>query len=102
METYEDIEKVKLMLQIDMAGAEGWLIPFIDLNTHQAPQWLVQDAFHFDQALGYNDLEYPTHFFTWNSALSAAGSDHMPFLEKNIPAICFTFRNLFFPDSYFR
>jgi hypothetical protein len=89
---YAAIGKVKLMLQIDMAGSAEALIPFIDVYTHQAPEWLVEDAYAIDRALGYNSLEYPTHFFSLNNALKdrGAGSDHQPFLEKNIPAIDFT------------
>lgn len=87
---FEDIDKVALMFSIDMAGSEGWLIPFIDIKTHQTPRWLVQDSYAIDRALGYNSLEYPTHFFTLNSAIGGAGSDHMPFMEKDIPAIDFT------------
>ena len=89
---YADLNHVKLMLQIDMAGSSEALIPFIDVYTHQAPQWLVEDAFTIDRALGYNSLVYPTHFFTINTAQKGggAGSDHEPFLNKNIPAIDFT------------
>jgi len=92
VEHYAAIDKVKLMLQIDMAGSAENLIPFIDVYTHQAPEWLVEDAYAFDRALGYNSLDYPTHFFTLNNAFQGggAGSDHQPFLEKNIPAIDFT------------
>jgi len=92
VEHYADLDKVKLMLQIDMAGSSEALIPFIDVYTHQAPKWLVEDAFAIDHALGYNSLAYPTHFFTINNAQKGggAGSDHQPFLQKNIPAIDFT------------
>ena len=89
---YAAIDKVKLMLQIDMAGSTENLIPFIDVYTHQAPEWLVEDAHAIDRTLGYNSLDYPTHFFSLNNAFKGggAGSDHQPFLEKNIPAIDFT------------
>ncbi|MDZ7291147.1 MAG: M28 family metallopeptidase [candidate division KSB1 bacterium] len=89
---YSELDKVALMLQIDMAGSTEALIPFIEVHTHQAPIWLVEDAFAIDRALGYNSLKYPTHFFSLNFAVpgGAAGSDHEPFLEKNIPAIDFT------------
>ena len=87
---FADIDKVALMFSIDMAGSEGWLIPFVDVKNHQAPTWLVKDAYAADRRLGYNDLEYPTHFFSINNALDGAGSDHMPFLERGIPAIDFT------------
>ena len=87
---FEDLDKVILMLNIDMAASEGWLIPFIDLPTHQTPRWLVEDSYAMARSLGYNDMDYPTHFFTINSAIGGAGTDHMPFMEKEIPAIGFT------------
>lgn len=91
VEHYPDIDKTALMLNIDMAGSEGELIPFIDIESHQTPKWLVEDAYAFDRSLGYNDLQYPAHFFSLNSSLgNVAGSDHLPFIEKNIPAINFT------------
>lgn len=91
VDRYGDLDKVALMISIDMAASESPLIPFIDLNTHQAPRWLVEDAFAVDRALGYNSLRYPTHFFTLNSIGSGgAGSDHMPFMREDIPAIDFT------------
>lgn len=89
---YPEIEKVALMLNIDMAGSEGWLIPFIDADARQSPRWLVEDSYAIDRALGYKDLEYPTHFFSLNGLFPGgmAGSDHTPFMDKNIPAIDFT------------
>lgn len=90
VEVFSDIDKVALMFSIDMAASEGWLIPFIDMKTHQTPQWLIEDSYAVDRALGYNSLEYPTHFFSLNSAIGGAGSDHMPFMEKEIPAIDYT------------
>jgi hypothetical protein len=73
-----------------MSGIDEFQVPFIDVKTHQAPQWLVEDAYAIDRALGYNSLEYPTHFFSINGPVDAAGSDHQPFLKRNIPAIDFT------------
>ncbi len=90
VEHFPDIEKVKLMLNIDMAGSPGWLIPFIDTKTHQAPRQLVEDAYALDKTLGYGALEYPTHFFSLNSSIGGAGSDHLPFMDKDIAAIDFT------------
>jgi hypothetical protein len=87
---FQNIDKVLLMFSIDMASSRGWLIPFIDTKTHQAPRWLVEDAYAVDRAMGYNSLDYPTHFFALNTALGGAGSDHLPFLDKKIPAIDFT------------
>ena len=89
-EHFRDIAKILLMFSIDMASSRGWLIPFIDTKTHQAPRWLVEDAYAVDRAMGYNSLEYPTHFFSLNTAIGGAGSDHLPFMDKNIPAIDFT------------
>ena len=89
---FEDMNRVALMLQIDMAGSDEALIPFLETTDRQAPEWLVRDAFAFDQTLGFNGLEYPTHFFSFNASIpgGGAGSDHEPFLKKNIPAIDFT------------
>jgi hypothetical protein len=89
---YAALDKVKLMLQIDMAGSTEALIPFLETQSHQAPVWLVEDAYAIDRVLGYNSLDYPTHFFSVNFAFpgGSAGSDHQPFLDKNIPAIDFT------------
>jgi hypothetical protein len=52
----------------------------------------VSAAYEEFRALGYSGLSFPTHFFTLNSSLpgGGAGSDHEPFLEKDIPAIDFT------------
>ncbi|MFQ5864203.1 MAG: M28 family peptidase [bacterium] len=87
---YHEMKNVALMLQIDMAGSDEALIPFFDLKSHQAPAWLVEDAYDIDRTLGLNSLNYPTHFFSLSTALQAIGSDHIPFQMKNIPAICFT------------
>lgn len=89
---FEYMNRVALMLQIDMAGSEEALILFLETKDRQAPEWLVRDAFAFDQTLGFNGLEYPTHFFSFNAGIpgGGAGSDHEPFLKKNIPAIDFT------------
>ncbi len=79
-----------LMLQVDMANGSDWLAPLIDIRTHSAPQWLVKAAYEEFFSLGYSGLSYPTHFFSLTNTLGAIRSDHMPFLEKNIPAIDFT------------
>ncbi len=91
-EHFEHMPRVALMLQIDMAGSDEELIPFLETRGKQAPEWLVQDAYAFDRALGFNSLQYPTHFFSLNSSIpgGGAGSDHEPFLDKDIPAIDFT------------
>ncbi|MFQ5772342.1 MAG: M28 family metallopeptidase, partial [bacterium] len=89
---YPNLDKVALLLQIDMVGSEDKLITFLETDRHQAPQWLVRDVFTSARQLGLNNLQYPTHFFSINNALpgGGAGSDHQPFLDKNIPAIDFT------------
>lgn len=89
---FEHIKRTALMLQIDMAGSDEALIPFLETHGKQAPEWLVQDAFAFDRSLGLNSLKYPTHFFSFNASIpgGGAGSDHEPFLKKDIPAIDFT------------
>ncbi len=87
---FEPLARVALMLQIDMAGSEEALIPFFDTKTHQAPEWLVRDAYAMDRKLGYHSLDYPQAFFTLNRLMGGAGSDHDPFLGKRIPAIDFT------------
>jgi hypothetical protein len=89
---FEHIKRAALMLQIDMAGSDEELIPFLETHGKQAPEWLVQDAYAFDRSLGFNSLKYPTHFFSLNSSIpgGGAGSDHEPFLKQDIPAIDFT------------
>lgn len=82
-------ENVALMLQLDMASNDSPLMIWLDTTEHQSPEWLVSasiDAYH---ALGYRDIIYPTHFQSLNSSLDGAGSDHMPFMKKGIPAIAF-------------
>lgn len=90
VDNYPNIGNVHLMLQIDMSASDDQLIAFLEVKDHQAPQWLVEDAFAVERTLGHTGLYYPTHFFSINNAIGGAGSDHMPFLEKNIPAIDFT------------
>ncbi|RMF68619.1 MAG: Zn-dependent exopeptidase M28, partial [Calditrichaeota bacterium] len=90
VEHYPKIDHVALMLQIDMVGSEDDLILFLETQKHEAPRWLVEDAFAFERTLGFQMLRYPTHFFSLNQALGGAGSDHMPFLDKGIPAMDFT------------
>jgi hypothetical protein len=89
--TFPEIDRVVLMLQVDMANGGGVL--YLDPDTHgkSAPRWLVRAAVEEYALLGYTDLVYPTHFFSLNYAFSgAAGSDHEPFLDKGIPSIDFT------------
>jgi hypothetical protein len=90
VDTYADIDKVVLMLQVDMANNTEWLIPEFDLNTHSAPEWLVEASYEEFNNLGYSGLSYPTHFITLNAAVGGGSSDHEPFLRAGIPAIDFT------------
>ena len=87
---YHDIDDVYLMLSLDMTGADDNIITIFETDSSQAPVWLVRDAFTLDRELEINRLQYPTHFATINNTLGGAGSDHMPFLDRNIPAIDFT------------
>jgi hypothetical protein len=88
---YPDLEKVVLMLALDMAGSDDNIVTIFETDSVQAPKWLVKDAFTIDKALGINRLQYPTHFSSINNlGEQGAGSDHEPFLKKGIPAICFT------------
>lgn len=79
------------MISTDMANSSGKIELMFETNTHQAPKWLVRDALQIDRESGTGRLFYPTHFSTLNYLSEhGAGSDHMSFLEKNIPAIDFT------------
>jgi len=90
VESYSDLDKVALMLQVDMANGSEWLLPMYDLRKASTPAWLVSAAYEEFQKLGHTGLRYPTHFYTLNSAIGGASSDHEPFLRKGIPAIDFT------------
>ncbi|MGD1045056.1 MAG: M28 family peptidase [Bacteroidota bacterium] len=89
---FPHLDSTALMLQLDMANGTCWLIPTIESKKGNTPVWLVQAAYEEFNKLGYSSLSYPTHFFTSMSSLpgGGVGSDHEPFLEKNIPAIDFT------------
>lgn len=88
--TYEKIDDVLLMISADMTGADEAIETIFESEDYQAPSWFVKDAFRLDEELGINRLRYPTHFVTLNNIASGAGSDHLYFLRKNIPAIDFT------------
>ncbi|MCU0453184.1 MAG: M28 family peptidase [Bacteroidetes bacterium] len=91
VEQYEHLDRVDLMLQVDMANGVDDLVPFIDKGTTQTPSWLFLGAQEELLSMGYDGLSYPFHFFTWNIASgSGASSDHEPFLLRGIPAIDFT------------
>ena len=90
VEKYHEIDKVVLMFSLDMAGGEGSIETIFETIEYQAPKWLVKDAFAVDKNLGINRLKYPTHFESINISAEGAGSDHMSFLDRKIPAIDFT------------
>ena len=90
---YPSLDSVALMLQIDMADGASVLLADPDASWQvSAPRWLVDASFD----IFYNDLHaeglvYPTQGATINSSSSGqSGSDHMPFLDRGIPAIDFT------------
>jgi hypothetical protein len=89
-EHFPDLPKAKRMLSLDMTGADGPIVPMFEAKGAQAPKWLVRDAFATHAQLGHHLLFYPTHFTTLSSLGKGAGSDHEPFLAKNVPAIDFT------------
>lgn len=83
------MDKVALMLQLDMTSGDAPLMLWIDAKNSQSPAWLVSASVDVFHALGYRHIDYPTIFQSLNSAMGGAGSDHEPFLEKGIPAIAF-------------
>ncbi|MBI5464599.1 MAG: M28 family peptidase [Ignavibacteriales bacterium] len=92
VEHFSQLDKIDLMLHIDMANGAEWLLPMFDAHTESAPRWLVRAAYDEFNKLPYRGLYYPLHFYTLNYAFgqSGAGSDHDAFLAKGIPAIDFT------------
>jgi hypothetical protein len=87
------IDSVALMLQVDMADGAGFLEMDPDAAFQvSAPRWLPAAAFEvYYGELGLKNLRYLTHTSTLNASTpGGTGSDHMPFLEKGIPAIDFT------------
>lgn len=87
------IDSVALMLQIDMADGASFLEMDPDAAFQvSAPRWLPAAAFSvYYSELGLKNLRYLTHTSTLNASTpGGTGSDHMPFLEKGIPAIDFT------------
>ena len=89
VDNFPEIDRVVLMLQADMANGSDRLIPLVDVHGKSAPAWLVRATYEECTKLGYTGLSYPTHFLTLSnlSPGGALGSDHMPFLERGIPAI---------------
>ena len=87
------LDSIALMLQIDMANGGRVLNPDPDAGQQvSAPRWLVHAAYDvFYNEMHGSWLGYPTNFVTLNTVGSGgAGSDHIPFLERGIPAIDFT------------
>ena len=89
---FDRMESVALMLQIDMTNGSEWLLPLVDSDSGSTPEWLVRASFEEFDKLGYSGLSFPTHFYSMLESAPGGGigSDHQPFLEKNIPAIDFT------------
>lgn len=89
---FSQLDSVALMIELDMTNGSEILIPTIDNPSGNTPIWLVQAAYEEFAKLGYSGLKYPTDFFTAMSIFpgGGVGSDHEPFLKKNIPAIDFT------------
>ncbi len=90
---YPGIDSVALMLQLDMVDGKGPLDIDPDAPFQvSSPRWLVDAAYEeFYGVLHYSGLRYPTQFATINaSGGGATGSDHIPFIERGIPAIDFT------------
>jgi hypothetical protein len=91
VQDYPHLDRIDLMLQVDMADGSGTLDLDPDAhNSLSAPRWLVAAAAEEFSNLGYGSIQYPTHFFSLDYAMSdGPGSDHEPFLQHGIPAIAF-------------
>jgi hypothetical protein len=89
---FADTSHIALMLQLDMTNGSSLLFPTLDAGKRSAPEWLVRASYEEFYSLGYTGLHFPTDFFALMGAMpgGGVGSDHEPFLEKNIPAIDFT------------
>jgi len=90
---FPEIDSVALMLQIDMADGATFLELDPDAGDQvSAPRWLAEAAMEeYYTTLGFDNLVYQTNTSTLNASTPGGmGSDHQPFLEKGIPAICFT------------
>jgi len=90
VEQYAQVDSVALMFSLDMAGCDDDILILSDLKDKQTPKWLIRDAFRIDREQNLHRLAYWPHFVTFNSIGPGAGSDHIPFLRKDIPAIDFT------------
>ncbi len=90
VDNYDKLNDVELMVSTDMTGF-GNVITMFEIDSVQAPKWLVEDAFSIAEEVGLNQLFYGTHYATLNNiGPGGAGSDHIPFLGVGIPAIDFT------------
>ena len=87
---YPDTSNIHLMFSLDMSGADDAIVTLPEIGNHQCPAWLLREAFEADRSVGLHRLSYPVYFSAVNSLMEGAGSDHIPFLEKGIPAIDFT------------
>lgn len=92
VEKFPAIDSIALMIQVDMANGSEWLLPLIDSREYTTPRWLVAAAYDELRSLGYRGFSYPTHFMSLNAFFGSGAitSDHLPFLERSIPAIDFT------------
>ena len=49
---YDPIDKVALMLQLDMSASDDDNIIFMETKSAQAPRWLIEDVFAMERELG--------------------------------------------------
>ncbi len=92
VKNFNGMDDVVLMLQIDMANGSDLIVPLLDIRSHSAPEWLVRASYEEFEKYGHSGMSFPTHFYSFVKSLpqGGIGSDHEPFLERNIPAIDFT------------
>lgn len=93
VDTFAHIDSIALMLQLDMADGSSFLLADPDGSDASAPSWLVQSAFDifYNGMHSSGDLVYQSAASTLSLAAGGAfGSDHIPFIDKGIPAIDFT------------
>lgn len=87
---YANLDDVALMFSVDMTGVDDDIVLLMEADSSTAPPWLIRDAYALDASLDINRLRYPTHFIAINNLIGGAGSDHIPFLNRHIPAMNFT------------
>ena len=90
--SYPWIDSCVLMFQIDMANGSDPFTFLVQSKNGNAPLWLAKAAYQELSKLNYGHFDYLTHFFTFLkiTPTGGVGSDHLPFLNRNIPAICFS------------